>query len=50
MKGKVVNVNWKLIQERRSFFGTHLIFPEQKYSNAPSQIFCPQAEVEMRRS
>lgn len=30
-------------------FGTHLIFPEQKYSKVPAR-FCPQAEVEMRGS
>lgn len=30
-------------------FGTHSIFPEQKYSKAPAR-FCPQAEVEMRGS
>lgn len=28
-------------------FGTHLIFPEQKYTKAPAR-FCPQAGVEMK--
>lgn len=38
MKGKVVNVSWKFIQERHYFLEHNLIFPEQKYSNAPSQV------------
>lgn len=28
-------------------FGTHLIFPEQKYTKAPARSY-PQAEAEMR--